>query len=85
MLLQLPVRCLCPRSSVRNESATDLGVIPKISRSVASAVDHGVQAEGASASVAATPVDSEHLDNIGEFEFLTSFIFLVIVCCILQT
>jgi hypothetical protein len=73
------------QSFVRSESAADLGVIPEISSNVPSAVDHGVQAEGASASAAATPVGSEHLDNIGEFEFLTSFILLVIVCCILQT
>ena len=44
-----------------------------------------MQAEGASASVAATPAGSEHLDNIGEFEFPTSFILLVVVYCILQT
>ena len=70
---------------VRSESATDLGVIPKISSNVASAVDHGVQAKGASASIAATPAINEHLDNIGEFEFPTSFILLVVVCCIFQT
>ena len=73
------------QSFVRNESAVDLGVIPEISSNVSSAVDHGMQAEGAGASTAATPVDSEHLDNIGKFEFLASFILLVIVCCILQT
>jgi hypothetical protein len=58
---------------VGSESATDLGVTPEISSNVDSAVDHGVQAEGTSASAAATPADSEHLDNIGEFEFPTSF------------
>ena len=70
---------------VRSESTADLGAILEISSNVSSAVDHGVQAEGASASAAATSVGSEHLDNIDEFEFLTSFILLVIMCCILQT
>ena len=64
---------------------TDLRVIPEISYNVDSAVDHGVQAEVTSASAAATPASGEHLDNIGEFEFPTSSILLVIVCCILQT
>ena len=41
--------------------------------------------KGASASIAATPAINEHLDNIGEFEFPTSFILLVVVCCIFQT
>ncbi len=73
------------QSFVRSESAADLGVIPKISSNVPSVVDHGVQAEGTSASAADIPVGSEHLDNIGEFEFLAFCILLVIVCCILQT
>jgi hypothetical protein len=72
------------QSFVRSESAVDLGAIPEISSNVSSAVDHGVQAN-ASVSAAATLVGSEHLDNIGEFEFLTSFLLLVIMCCILQT
>ncbi len=72
------------QSFVRSESAADLGVILEISTNVSSVVDHSVQAEGASASATATPVGSEHLDNIGEFEFLTSFILLVIVCCTLH-
>jgi hypothetical protein len=71
------------QSFVRSESAVDLGAIPEISSNVSSAVDHGVHAKGASVSAAATLVGSEHLDNIGEFEFLTSFLLLVIMCCIL--
>jgi hypothetical protein len=63
----------------------DLGVILETSSNVDNAVDHGVQPEGTNASAADIPVGSEHLDNIGEFEFLTSCILLVIVCCILQT
>ena len=73
------------QSFVRSESAVDLGAIPKISSNVSNAIDHGVQAKGTSASAAATLVGSEHLDNIGEFEFLTSFLLLVIMCRILQT
>ena len=69
---------------MRSESAADLGVIPEISSNVSSAVDHGVQTEGAGASAAATPVGSENLDNIGKFDFLTSFISLVLMYCILQ-
>jgi hypothetical protein len=58
---------------VRSESAMDLGVTPEVCSNVDSAVDHGVQAEGTSASAATTPVGGEHLDNIGEFEFPTPF------------
>ena len=67
---------------VESESAMDLGVIPETSSNVDSAVDHGAQAKGTNAFVADMPADSEHLDNIGEFEFLTPCILLVIVCCI---
>ena len=70
------------QSFVKSESAMDLGVIPDTSSNVDSAVDHGAQAEGTSAPVADMPADSEHLDNIGEFEFLTPCILLVIVSCI---
>jgi hypothetical protein len=73
------------QSFVRSESVVDLGAIPEISSDVSSAVDHDMHAKGASASAAATLVGSEHLDNIGEFEFLTSFLLLVIMCCIFQT
>ena len=66
---------------VESESVMDLGVILETSSNVDSAVDHDSQAEGASASVADIPANSEHLDNIGEFEFLTFRILLVIVCC----
>ncbi len=60
----------------------DLGVIPKANSNVDSDVDHGAQTEGANASVADMLFGSEHLENIGEFEFLTSFLplfFFVIV------
>jgi hypothetical protein len=67
---------------VESESMADLGVIPEASSNVDSTVDHVAQAEGANASAADILVGSEHLENIGEFEFLTSFLFLVIVCCI---
>jgi hypothetical protein len=59
----------------------DLGIIPETGSKVNSAADHGAQAEGTSAPVADMPVDSEHLDNIGEFEFPTLCILLVILCC----
>ena len=58
---------------VGSESETDLGVTPKVCSNVDSAVDHGVQAGGTSVSVAATPTGGEHLENIGESEFSTSF------------
>ena len=68
---------------VGSESATDLGVTPEVCSNVDSAVDHGMQAEGTSSSVVATPSGGEHLDNIGEFEFPTHLL-LVIVCNVLQ-
>jgi hypothetical protein len=64
---------VCAQGFVGSESATDLGIAPKISSNVDSVVDYGMPAEGTSASAATTPADSEHLDNIGEFEFPTSF------------
>jgi hypothetical protein len=70
---------------VRNEFVVDLEVAPEVFSNVDSAVDHGAQVKGTGASAVDIPVGSEHLDNIGEFEFLTSCILLVIVCCILQT
>jgi hypothetical protein len=70
---------------VGSGSMVDLGVIPETSSNVNSAADHGMQAEGSGALAAATPIDREHLDNIGKFEFLIPCILLVIVYCILQT
>jgi hypothetical protein len=70
---------------VRNEFVADLEVAPEVFSNVDSTVDHGAQVEGTGASVVDIPVGSEHLDNIGEFEFLTSCILFVIVYCILQT
>ncbi len=67
---------------IESESAVDLRVIQGTSGNVDSAVDHGTQAGGTSASTADVPADNEHLDNIGEFEFLTPCILLVIACCI---
>jgi hypothetical protein len=67
---------------MEGEPVVDLRVIPRASSNVDSAVDHGAQTEGANASAADMLVGSEHLENIGEFEFLTSCILLVIVCCI---
>jgi hypothetical protein len=64
---------VCTQGFVGSESATDLGVTLEVCSNVDSAVDHGVQAEGTSASAAATPAGGEHLDNIGEFEFPTPF------------
>jgi hypothetical protein len=58
---------------VGSEFATNLGVTPKVCSNVDSAVDHGAQAEGTSASAVATPAGGEHLDNIGESEFPTPF------------
>jgi hypothetical protein len=67
---------------VESESAVDLGAIPGTSDDVDSAVDHGTQPGGTNASVADVPADSEHLNNIGEFEFCTPCILLMIACCI---
>uniref|UniRef100_A0A2N9HQD2 Uncharacterized protein n=1 Tax=Fagus sylvatica TaxID=28930 RepID=A0A2N9HQD2_FAGSY len=58
---------------VRSESAMDLGVTPEVCSNVDSAIDHGVQAEGTSASAATTPVGGEHLDNIGLFKSYEMF------------
>ena len=65
---------------MEGEPVVDLGVIPRASSNVDSAVDHGAQTEGANASVANMLVGSEHLKNIGEFEFLTSFLPLFFFC-----
>jgi hypothetical protein len=51
---------------VESESVMDLGV---------SAVDHDVPVEDAGASTADTLAGSDHLENIGEFAFLTSWFF----------
>ena len=51
---------------VESESVVDLGV---------STADHGVPVEDAGVSTADTLAGSEHLESIGEFEFLTSSLF----------
>ena len=48
---------------VESESIVDLGV---------NAADHDAPIEGAGVSTADTLAGSDHLENIGEFEFLTS-------------
>ncbi len=58
---------------VRNEFMIDLGVALEVRSNVDSSVGHGMQAEGTSSPVATTPSGGEHLDNMGEFEFLTPF------------
>ena len=59
---------------IESGSAMDLGVIPETDNNIVSAVDHGAQVEDTSASTADIPTGSEHLENIGEFEFLTFFL-----------
>ena len=56
---------------VRNEFAANLVAAPEVYSNIDSAVSHGVQVEGTSSPVAATPASGEHLDNIVEFEFPT--------------
>jgi hypothetical protein len=51
---------------VESESVVDLGV---------STADHDVPIEDAGALAADTLANSDHLENIGEFEFLTSSLF----------
>ena len=51
---------------VESESVVDLGV---------STADHDAPVEDASASAVDTLAGSDHLENIGEFEFLTSSFF----------
>uniref|UniRef100_A0A2N9HF19 Uncharacterized protein n=1 Tax=Fagus sylvatica TaxID=28930 RepID=A0A2N9HF19_FAGSY len=53
------------QSFMGGESVADLGVTPEVFSNFDGAVDHGMQAEGTSASAAATPVGGKHLDNIG--------------------
>ena len=65
---------------MEGEPMVDLGVIPRASSNVDSVVDHGAQIEGANASAADMLVGSEHLENIGEFEFLTSFLLFFFLC-----
>jgi hypothetical protein len=60
---------------VENESVVDLGVILEASSNVDSSTDHGAQAEDAGVSAVDTLIGSDHLENIGEFEFLTSSLF----------
>jgi hypothetical protein len=54
-----------------NEFVANLEVAPKVCGNIDSAVGHGMRAEGTSFPTTTTPVGGEHLDNIGEFEFLT--------------
>ena len=54
------------QSLVESESVVDLGV---------STVDHNAPIEDAGASAADTLAGNDHLENIGEFEFLTSSLF----------
>ena len=56
---------------VRNEFVADLEVALKVCSNIDSAVDHGIRTEGTSFPVATTSAGGEHLDNIGEFKFLT--------------
>ena len=56
---------------VRNEFAADLGAASEVCSNINSAVSHGAQVEGTSSPAATTPANGEHLDNIGEFKFLT--------------
>ncbi len=64
---------VCTQGFVGSESAMDLGVTLEVCSNIDSTVDHGMQAEGTSASAATTPAGGEHLDNIGESEFPTPF------------
>ena len=64
---------------MEGKPVVDLGVIPGASGNADSTVDHGAQTEGANAFAADVLVGSEHLENIGEFEFLTSFLSLFFV------
>ena len=54
------------QSLVESEFVVDLGI---------STADHNAPIEDAGASVADTLAGSDHLENIGEFEFLTSSLF----------
>jgi hypothetical protein len=54
------------QSLVESESVVDLGV---------STADHNAPIEDAGASAADTLAGSDHLENIGEFEFLISSLF----------
>ena len=65
---------------MEGEPVVDLGVILRASSNVDSAVDHDAQTEGANAFAADMLIGSEHLENIGEFEFLTSFLSLLFFC-----
>jgi hypothetical protein len=62
---------------VESESVVDLGVIPEASSNVDCTADHGAQAEDAGVFAADMLVGSDHLENIGEFEFLTSSLFFL--------
>jgi hypothetical protein len=56
---------------VRNKFVADLEVAPEVCSNIDSTVGHGIRAEGTSFLVATTSAGSEHLDDIGEFEFPT--------------
>ena len=57
---------------IESESVVDLGV---------STADHSAQVEDAGVSAADTLAGSDHLENIGEFEYLTSSLFFLVVEC----
>ena len=57
---------ICAQGLIESESMVDLGV---------STADHGAQVEDAGVSAADTLAGSDHLENIGEFGFLTFSLF----------
>jgi hypothetical protein len=66
---------------VESEFVVDLGVIPEASSNVDRTADHGAQAKDVDVSTADTLVGSDHLENIGELELLTSSLFFLVVEC----
>jgi hypothetical protein len=59
------------------EPVVDLVAAPEVHGNIESAVSDGAQTEGTSSPTTVAPTSGEHLDNIGEFGFPTSSLFVI--------
>ena len=60
-----------------DESVADLVVASEVHGNIKSAVSDGAQTESTSSPTTVVPASGEHLDNIGEFGFPTSSLFII--------
>jgi hypothetical protein len=60
-----------------DEPVADLVATPEAHGNIESAVSDGAQTEGTGSPTTVAPASGEHLDNIGELGFPTSFLFVI--------